>query len=212
MFCLLLLCFYCCCFSCCLCNRRCCCSCCVNKFDCGRLRRAVFVDFLCTCPTSFTGESACGWCLWKAGEGQVLGAAQLNRFVVFVIDGKALSHTHAFSLSRWSLSLSLSVSRSFCVDSLSLSVWSFFRYSSMNFRSTLNLIAFAHRKTHRQTSPLSHAWLSCGSQKWGMCWCVSVCVCAGPLATCHDSLLQQCCETGNFLALWWNCCEYRILK
>lgn len=108
----------------------------------------------------------------------MLGAAQLRRFVVFVIDG-SLTHSSLLTLL------------SFCVSTRCRSpIEAFFRYSSMN------LITFAHKQTHMHTDErplsLSHAL----SQKWGMCWCVSVCVCAG--STCH---LPRQPFAGNFLAL-----------
>lgn len=64
----------------------------------------------------------------------MLGAAQLRRFVVFVIDG-SLTHT---PLSLTLLSFSMSTR---CRSPLE----AFFRYSSMN------LIAFVHRQTQTGT-------------------------------------------------------------
>lgn len=69
----------------------------------------------------------------------VLGAAQLRRFVVFVIDG-SLTHSSLLTLL------------SFCVSTRCRSpIEAFFRYSSMN------LITFAHKQTHMHTDerPLS---------------------------------------------------------
>lgn len=111
----------------------------------------------------------------------MLGAAQLRRFVVFVIDG-SLTHSSLLTLL------------SFCVSTRCRSpIEAFFRYSSMN------LITFAHKQTHMHTDerPLSLSLTL--SHRSGVCVGVLVCVYVRvPLATCHDSLLQ---------GIFWLCDE-----